>query len=425
MLDLKFIRENPDKVKQATAAKNQPVDIDAFLKIDGERRDSINQADKLKNLRNVVSKEIAELSKAKKQTEADAKKAEMKIVADDIKKLDEKISQTELTIAGIQQWIPNIPHASVPHGQSAADNKIVGQWGEQKSFPFIPKDHMDLGATLDILDFPRGAKIAGAGFPVYKGNGALLERALITFFLDLHATQHGYREIFPPFLVNSTSAFGTGQLPKSQDQMYYIKEDDLYCIPTAEVPVTNLHRDEILNSTALPVKYCAYSACFRREAGSYGKDTKGFLRVHEFNKVELVKLTTPETSYQELETLRADAESVLKALGLCYRVVALCDADLSFAAAKCYDLEAWAPAEKKWLEVSSCSNFEDFQARRINIRYRPNANEKPAFVHTLNGSGLATSRVLVALMETYQTERGTIMVPEVLQPYMRGSKEIS
>jgi seryl-tRNA synthetase len=330
--------------------------------------------------------------------------------------LDERL-QTELLT------IPNIAHESVPHGRNEKDNKEVFVWGTPRTFDFAPKDHMELGAALDIFDFPRGAKIAGAGFPVYKGAGALLDRALIAFMLDTH-TRNGYCEIFPPFLVNAESCYGTGQLPKSRDQMYYMNDDDLFCIPTAEVPVTNLHRDEILEAAALPVRYCAYSACFRREAGSYGKDTKGFLRVHQFNKVELVKIVTPDRSYEELELLRKDAEGIILALGLHYRVLALCDADLSFAAAKCYDLEAWAPAEKKFLEVSSCSNFEDFQARRMNIRYRPGSGEKLRFVHSLNGSALATARILVSILETYQTAHGTVMIPEVLQPYMRGMKEI-
>ena len=272
-------------------------------------------------------------------------------------------------------------------------------------FDFKLKDHLEIGTALDLFDFPRGAKVAGAGFPVYKGQGALLERALINFMLDTQTFKNGYLEIFPPFLVNRDSLFGTGQLPKSEEQMYYIKEDDLFCIPTAEVPVTNLRRDEILDAAELPVRYCAYSACFRREAGSYGKDTKGFLRVHQFNKVELVKFCEPETSYKEHESLRKDAESILVALKLKYRVLALCDADLSFAAAKCYDLEAWAPGEGKFLEVSSCSNFEDFQARRMNIRYRPQGGGKPRFVHTLNGSGLATARILVAILDLSDCER--------------------
>jgi seryl-tRNA synthetase len=424
MLDQQFIRDNPDLVKKAAANKKSPVDIDKIVALDENRRQIIRDVEGLKNLRNTKSPEIARLKKEKKDAEAAALMAEMKGVSDKVKQLDEQQKQIEEEIRNLSIWIPNMAHTSVPHGDSAADNVTVAEWGTEPVFDFAPKDHLQLGAALDIMDFPRGAKVAGAGFPVYKGAGALLERALINFFLDTHTVKNGYREIFPPFLVNADSLFGTGQLPKSQDQMYHIGEDQLYCIPTAEVPVTNLHRDEMLEAESLPVKYCAYSACFRREAGSYGKDTKGFLRVHEFNKVELVKFAAPETSYDELEKLRADAEGILKALGLKYRVLMLCDADLSFAAAKCYDLEAWAPGEKKFLEVSSCSCFEDFQARRMNIRYRPKAGEKPRFVHTLNGSGLATARILVAILETYQTASGTVRIPEVLQPYMHGMKEI-
>jgi seryl-tRNA synthetase len=424
MLDPQFIRDNPDLVKKAAQNKNCQVDIDKLLGLDEKRRQIIRDVEGLKNVRNTKSPEIAKLKKEKKDADAAALVAEMKGVSDKIKELDEQQKAVEDEIRIVSIWIPNLPHSSVPHGASAADNAVVAEWGDTPTFDFAPKDHLQLGSALDIIDFPRGAKVSGAGFPVYKGAGALLERALINFMLDTHTQRNGYREIFPPFLVNADSLFGTGQLPKSQDQMYYIGEDQLYCIPTAEVPVTNLHRDELLDAVALPVRYCAYSACFRREAGSYGKDTKGFLRVHEFNKIELVKFVAPETSYDELEKLRNDAEGVLKALCLKYRVLMLCDADLSFAAAKCYDLEAWAPGEKKFLEVSSCSNFEDFQARRMNIRYRPRAGEKPRFVHTLNGSGLATARILVAILETYQTATGSIRVPEVLQQYMHGMKEI-
>jgi seryl-tRNA synthetase len=424
MLDQQFIRDNPDLVKKAAANKKSPVDIDKIVSLDEKRRKIIHDVEGLKSLRNTKSPEIARLKKEKKDAEAAALMAEMKSVSDKVKDLDEQQKAVEEEIRDLSIWIPNIAHASVPHGDSAADNVTVAEWGTEPAFDFAPKDHLQIGTALDIMDFPRGAKVAGAGFPVYKGAGALLERALINFFLDTHTVNNGYREIFPPFLVNADSLFGTGQLPKSRDQMYHIGEDQLYCIPTAEVPVTNLHRDELIEADALPLKYCAYSACFRREAGSYGKDTKGFLRVHEFNKVELVKFTVSETSYDELEKLRADAEGILRALGLRYRVLMLCDADLSFAAAKCYDLETWAPGEKKFLEVSSCSNFGDFQARRMNIRYRPKAGEKPRFVHTLNGSGLATARILVAILETYQTATGSVRVPEVLQPYMHGMKEI-
>jgi seryl-tRNA synthetase len=425
MLDVQRIRDNPEPVKRAAISKKNPVDIDGLLSQDNLRRQIIRDVEGLKNLRNVKSQEIASLKREKKEAEAAAIQAEMKTVSEKVKELDEQQKAAEERIRSILIWVPNVPHESVPHGEGAADNVEVASWGQKAAFDFSPKDHLQLGSALDIIDFPRGAKVAGAGFPVYKGAGALLERALINFMLDTHSRKNGYKEIFPPFLVNAESLFGTGQLPKSQDQMYFIHEDGLYCIPTAEVPVTNLHRDEVLDAEALPLCYCAYSACFRREAGSYGKDTKGFLRVHQFNKVELVKFVAPERSYDELERLRRDAEGVLQALGLCYRVLLLCDGDLSFAAAKCYDLEAWAPAEGKFLEVSSCSNFEDFQARRMNIRFRPKQGEKPRFVHTLNGSGLATARIMAAVLETYQTASGSIRVPEPLQPYMHGMREIT
>ena len=425
MLDLQRIRDNPEAVKQAALNKKNPVDIDALIKLDAGRRETIKHVEELKGLRNKKSPEIAALKRAGKNDAAAALMEEMKGVSDKIKELDALQTAAEEQVRSLMIWVPNVPHDSVPHGDSAADNVVVATHGDPMQFDFEPRDHLQLGAALDIIDFTRGAKISGAGFPVYKGHGALLERALINFMLDTHVRENGYCEIFPPFLVNAESLFGTGQLPKSQDQMYYINEDKLYCIPTAEVPVTNLHRDEVFDAGQLPVRYCAYSACFRREAGSYGKDTKGFLRVHQFNKVELVKLVGPETSYDELESLRGHAEGILSALGLHYRVLHLCDADLSFAAAKCYDLEAWAPAEKKFLEVSSCSNFEDFQARRMNIRFRPKPGEKPRFVHTLNGSGLATARTLVAILETYQTPAGNVRVPVVLRPYMHGMEEIT
>jgi seryl-tRNA synthetase len=422
MLDIQRIRDNPEEIKQASQNKRSPVDIDAVLNLDNKRRDIIKEVERLKNLRNVRSQEIAVLKKDKK--DASAMIDEMKQVSDQIKDLDLEQGKIESEINNILIRIPNVPHKTVPHGTSEKDNVVVSEWGEAPGYDFKLKDHLEIGTALDIIDFPRGAKVTGAGFPVYKGQGALLERALINFMLDTQTRKNGYLEIFPPFLVNRDSLFGTGQLPKSEEQMYFINEDDLFCIPTAEVPVTNLRRDEILDAAELPVRYCAYSACFRREAGSYGKDTKGFLRVHQFNKVELVKFCEPETSYEEHESLRKDAESILQALKLKYRVLALCDADLSFAAAKCYDLEAWAPGEGKFLEVSSCSNFEEFQARRMNIRYRPQGGGKPRFVHTLNGSGLATARILVAILETYQTAKGTVIVPEVLRSYMHGIEEI-
>jgi seryl-tRNA synthetase len=423
MLDIQFIRDNPELVKQAVANKKEKGDIGQILALDLQRRDTIKEAEKLKNTRNTVSKKIAEMKKT--GADASAEIAEMKQVSDRVKELDEAMRRIEEQTQALMITIPNVPHASVKRGDSSLDNEIVAEWGEEPRFDFEPADHLEIGTRLDIIDFGRGAKISGAGFPVLKGQGALLDRALINFMLDTHTRANGYREIFPPFLVNRASAFGTGQLPKSEEQMYHCNEDDLFCIPTAEVPVTNLHRDEVLEGEKLPLKYCAYSACFRREAGSYGKDTKGFLRVHQFNKVELVKFSPAESSYDELETLRADAEGILRALGLRYRVLALCDGDLSFAAAKCYDLEIWAPGEKKFLEVSSCSNFEDFQARRMNIRYRPRPGEKPRFVHTLNGSGVATARLLVAILESNQTAHGTVTIPPILRPYMHGMTELT
>jgi seryl-tRNA synthetase len=422
MLDIQRIRDNPEFIKTATRNKRSPVDTDAIIALDNQRRDTIQEVEQLKNLRNTRSQEIAVLKKDKK--DATQVIADMKAVSDRIKDLDARQKELEDRMRDMLIRVPNIAHETTPHGESEKDNVVVSSWGAPPTFDFKPKDHIELGTALDIIDFPRGAKVTGAGFPVLKGAGALLERALLNFFLDTHTKRHGYCEIFPPFLVNRESLFGTGQLPKSEEQMYFIGEDDLFCIPTAEVPVTNLHRDEIIDQAQLPIKYCAYSACFRREAGSYGKDTKGYLRVHQFNKVELVKFVLPETSYNEHETLRADAEYILTALGLHYRVLSLCDADLSFAAAKCYDLEAWAPGEGKFLEVSSCSNFEDFQARRMNIRYRPENGDKPRFLHTLNGSGLATARILVAIFETFQTAEGTIRVPEALHPWMQGITEI-
>lgn len=421
MLDMQFIREKSDLVKQVCVKKKENADIDLLLKLDAERRKIIRTVEKLKNRRNVASKKISELKREKR--DASSVIAEMKTVSEGIKVYDTKIKEFDKEIYEQMKWVPNIPHESVGHGEDEKDNVVVSEWGEAPEFNFEPADHIQLGTSLELFDFARSAKISGAGFPLYKGYGALLDRALINFMLDTH-TKNGFVEISPPYLVNSQSAFGTGQLPKSKDQMYYVEEDDLYAIPTAEVPVTNLYRDEILSEDQLPIWYCAYSSCFRREAGSYGKDTKGFLRVHQFNKVELVKFTVPEKSYDELESLRESAEGIIRALGLKYKVVSLCDGDLSFAASKCYDLEVWAPGEQKYLEVSSCSNFEDFQARRINIRYRQSLGGKLQYVHTLNGSGLATARMLVALVETYQTQEGTIRIPEVLQPYMHGMKEI-
>ncbi|MBD3393339.1 MAG: serine--tRNA ligase [Chitinivibrionales bacterium] len=422
MLDIQIIRENPDLVRKASADKKDPAEVDRILALDEKRRLLIKETETLKSDRNSASKEVARLKKQK--GDASALIAEMKRVSDRIKELDGQLAGLEGELRELMIRVPNLPHSSVKHGESARDNEILSEWGEGPAFGFEPLDHLQLASRLDIIDFPRGAKIAGTGFGVYKGMGALLERALINFMLDTHTRANGYREVFPPFLANRESAFGTAQLPKAADQMYLIGDDNLFCIPTAEVPVTNLHRDEILDGAVLPIRYCAYSACFRREAGSWGKDTKGFLRVHQFNKVELVKFTRAENSYEELECLTRDAEGILEALNLRYRRVGLCDADLSFGSAKTYDLEVWAPGERAWLEASSCSNFEDFQARRMNLRYRPEGGGKPVFAHTLNGSGVATSRVIVALLETYQTREGNVRVPDVLRPYMHGSEEI-
>lgn len=419
MLDLKFIRENPEKVKRGIANKNEKDRVDEILELDKHRRELISQSEELKAKRNQVSAEIPKLKKAGQ--DVSELLAEMKKVSDNISELDSKLRDVENQLNEILMYIPNLPHESVPVGKSSEENVEVKQWlPEGFSFNWEngkPLDHIELGKKLNILDFERGAKVSGSGFPVYKGKGATLERALINFMLDYHLQHHGYSEIFPPFLVNRDSMRGTGQLPKMEEDMYHIEKDGLFPIPTAEVPITNLHRDEVLNEKDLPVKYVGYSACFRREAGSYGKESKGFLRVHQFNKVEMVKFVRPETSYNELELLVKDAEDILQALKIPYRILMLCTGDLSFAAAKCYDIETWSPAENRWLEASSCSNFEDFQARRANIRFRNEQTKKLEFVHTLNGSGLATSRLMVSILENYQTPEGKVIVPPVLQKY--------
>jgi seryl-tRNA synthetase len=416
MLDLKFIRENPDLVRRGVQSKKESADIDRILALDEERRTLLVEADQLKAVRNRVSKEIGHAVKS--GGEPAELKIQMREASERISTFDQRLKEIETELADLLMWVPNIPHSSVPVGVSAEDNQLYHTWGQPLKAEFPLKDHLILGQELDILDFARGSKIAGSGFPVYKGKGAALERALINFMLDLHIRKHGYTEIFPPFLANADSMRGTGQLPKLGEDMYYCPVDELYLIPTAEVPLTNLHRDEIIPEEKLPIFYTAYSACFRREAGSYGRETRGFLRVHQFNKVELVKFVKPETSYDELESLLSAAEEVLQLLGLHYRVITLCTGDLSFSSAKTYDIESWAPAEGKWLETSSVSNFEDYQGRRASIRYREKSGGKVRFVHTLNGSGVATSRLMVALLETYQTDEGTVVVPEALHPYV-------
>ena len=415
MLDIKDIRENPELYKKGLAKKNAAGQIDKLLEIDSERREKITKADDLKALRNRVSKEIGELKR--KGQDARDKIEEMQEVAADIKELDNRIAELESERDKLLIALPNLPHESVKAGESEEDNELVRKWGTKSEFDFELKDHLDLGEYLDILDFQRAAKISGTGFPLYKNEGARLERALINFMLDFHVEKHGYKEVFPPFMVNREAATGTGQLPKLEEDMYNTKEDDFFLIPTAEVPVTNIHRDEIIPEKELPIKYTAYSACFRREAGSYGQETRGLSRVHQFNKVEMVRFVTPDKSYQVLEDLLQDAEDVLQALGLHYRILNLCSADLSFAAAKCYDIEVWAPASEKYFEVSSVSNFEDFQARRASIRYRRKSDNQVDFLHTLNGSGLATPRLMIALLEQYQTSDGNIVIPKALHSY--------
>ncbi|PIS28024.1 MAG: serine--tRNA ligase [Candidatus Marinimicrobia bacterium CG08_land_8_20_14_0_20_45_22] len=415
MLDIKQIRLEPEKYRKGLSAKGAEGKLDELLTLDTERRSYVSEVDQLKGLRNRVTEEIAALKKARQS--ADDKIIEMRRVGEQIKKLDDKIKEIEDKLTNIVIILPNIPHESVKIGRSPDENEVVKFWGEKPTYDFPLKDHLEIGDSLGIIDFHRSSKISGAGFPMYVGAGAKLERSIINFMLDFHTEKHGYKEIFPPFLVNRDSAFGTGQLPKLEEDMYHTSEDDLFLIPTAEVPVTNIHRDEILQENKLPIKYAAYSGCFRREAGSYGKDTRGLSRVHQFNKVEMVRFTTPESSYIAHEELLRDAEEILQALKLHYRVVLLCSGDMSFAAAKCYDIEVWAPASQKYFEVSSISNFEDFQARRANIRYRKNSDGKVGYVHTLNGSGVATPRLMIALLETYQTDEGKVIVPEALQPY--------
>lgn len=416
MLDLKFIRENFNLVAEGLRKKNVHLDLSQFQALEETRRNVLAKTEELKALRNRVSEEIAQIKKGK--GEAGAKIEEMRKVGEEIKTLENQLGEVEEQLYQIQIRIPNLPHASVPEGKSAADNVVVKSWGEIPKFDFTPRSHLDLNEKLGLIDFAGGAKISGSFFVNFHGRGAKLVRALINFMLDLHVEKHGYTEVFPPIIVGREAMFGTGQLPKLEEDMYRIEKDDLFLIPTAEVPVTNLLAGRMLAGADLPINYTAYTPCFRREAGAYGKDTKGLMRLHQFDKVEMVKFVRPEDSYDEHEKLLQHAEEVLQLLGLPYRVLLLCSGDTSFAAAKCYDLEVWAPGMQKWLEVSSCSNFEDFQARRSNIRFRPEPNAKPQFVHTLNASGLALPRTIIAIMENYQTDEGTVVVPEVLKKLM-------
>lgn len=416
MLDLKFIRENPGIVRQAIRNKNEKADVDALLKLDKERRRLIAKVESMRADQNQVTAQIAEMKRAK-QDASDAI-TRMRKVSDNIKTMNDDLNQIQEQIQSILIQIPNIPHESVPIGDESK-NIVVKSRETVPETDFALKPHYELGEYLNIIDFGRGAKISGSNFISYRGLGARLERALINFMIDVHVEKHGYTEIFPPFITRRESMFGTGQLPKLEEDMYRIEQEDLFLIPTAEVPVTNLHRDEILDSDELPIKYVAYSPCFRREAGAYGKETRGLMRVHQFNKVEMVRIVEPQESYQHLENLLEEAEEILRLLELPYRVLTLASADLSFAAAKCYDIEVWAPGLQRWLEVSSCSNFVDFQARRANIRFRKQKGKKPEFPHTLNGSGVALPRTVIAILENFQTDEGTIIVPPVLRDYMK------
>jgi len=416
MLDLKFIRENRDLVRNGAEAKGINIDLDAIFILDDKRRALIQEGDALKAKRNLVS---AQVGKIKKQGgDASSAIAEMESVKNRIQEIDPEIRYVETNLNSLLLTVPNIPHPSVPIGQTPTDNKEIFRWGDVLKTDYPLKPHWELTEKLGIVDFDRGAKVSGAGFPFYVGKGATLERALINFFLD-QATERGYKEIMPPIAVNEDSARGTGQIPDKEDLMYIVERDKLYLIPTAEVPVTNFHRDEQINERDLPIRYVAYTPCFRREAGSYGKDVRGLNRLHQFDKVELVKFVHPSKSYDELESLRQDAEHLLQLLGLPYHTLLMCTGDMGFTQAKKYDLEVWAPGQQKWLEVSSCSNFESFQARRMNIKFRPGNGGKPEIVHTLNGSGLALPRVVAALIEHYQTPEEKIIIPKALHPYTK------
>jgi seryl-tRNA synthetase len=421
MLDLKFIRGNRELVEKAIKDRGLKLDLDDLIEFDNSRRKILTELEELRAQKNKANDEITAL--LKKKLDAKPKIVSMKSIAEKIDELESGLKEANSELDKILLTVPNIPHPSIPRGDASC-NKIVRTWGEVPGFDFKPVTHMELSEHLNIIDLPRAAKITGSNFVLYKGWGAKLERALINFMLDLHTKKHGYTEIFPPFLVNRASMTGTGQLPKLEEDMYRLKDDDLFLIPTAEVPVTNIFRDEILDEKDLPIYYTAYTACFRKEAGSYGKDTKGLARVHQFDKVELVKFVKPETSYDELEKLLKDAEEVLQLLGLPYRVAVLSTEDLSFAASICYDLEAYAPGIDKWLEVSSCSNFESFQARRANIKFRRTASRGVEYIHTLNGSGVALARTVIALLENYQQKDGSVIIPEILRPYLDGKERI-
>ena len=424
MLDIKLLRNNFEEVEKALSTRNEDFDLSKFKDLDEKRRNLLGEVEKFKSEQNAASKQIPVMKKEGKDTSALME--EMKVLSGKIKELDAKVSEAEEELNAYMLTIPNIPHPSVPEGKTDEDNVEIRKWSEPTKFDFEPKAHWDLGAELGILDPETAAKISGSRFTVYRDLGARLERAIGNFFLDLHTSKHGYTEVFPPFMVTRESMTGTGQLPKFEEDAYKVYGDgkEYFLVPTAEVPVTNMYRDQILDGSKLPIKHCAYTACFRAEAGSAGRDTRGLIRQHQFNKVELVKFTKPEDSYEELEKLTKDAEEVLQYLGLPYRVVKICIGDLGFTAAMKYDIEVWMPSYGRYVEISSCSNFESFQARRANIKYKDNASDKAQFVHTLNGSGVAIGRTTAAIMENYQQADGSILIPEVLHKYMNGVTKI-
>lgn len=421
MLDIKVIREREVEVRRALEQRGTGVQLDEILSLDQRRRDLLSETERLKAERNTASKEIGQ--KKKSGQDAAAEQQAVREIGDRIKALDDELRTVQETLQTKLLYVPNIPHASVPFGKDSSENRYPRSWGEPRTFDFQPRPHWDIGADLNLFDFERATRMTGAGFPLLRGQGARLQRALIQFMLDVHTREHGYEEILPPFVCNPDAMTGTGQLPKMAEDMYYVGLDNLYLIPTAEVPVTNLYREEIIQQ-ALPIYHTAYTPCFRREAGAAGRETRGLNRVHQFDKVELVKFVVPETSYDELEKLLHDAEDILQRLELPYRICELCTGDLSFAAAKCYDIELWAPGQNVWLEVSSCSCFEDFQARRAGIRYR-DENGKVRFVHTLNGSGVALPRLMVAILENGQQQDGSVILPAALKPYLHGCDRLT
>jgi seryl-tRNA synthetase len=423
MLEIKFVRQNLATVEAALAARGQSVALDQFKTIDEQHRKTLQEIEELRHRRNVVSDEIARLKKS--GGSAEALVLEMRSVGTRIKELEIAVADAQERLQAILMGLPNIPHASVPVGRDSSENPVIKSWGEPTAFDFEPKAHWDIGTQLKILDLERAAKITGARFPLYFEAGARLERALINFMLDVHTREHGYREVLPPFIVNRQSMTSTGQLPKFEQDLFKLEHWDYFLIPTAEVPLTNIHQDEILDEAALPLFYTAYTPCFRSEAGSYGKDTRGLIRQHQFNKVELVKFCKPEDSYSELESLLAQAESILVKLRLPYRVVILCTGDMGFSAAKTYDIEVWMPSQKTYREISSCSNFEDFQARRGNIRFRRKGKKGTELIHTLNGSGLAVGRTFAAILENCQRSDGSVVIPEALRPYMGGMERLA